>query len=446
MGSIDDHFFIHVADSFEERCFALNLVYRKYLDAGFISPKRSQLHFSLLDLLPTSLTWVAYQNHILVGTLSVVLHSKAGLPCGVGYEGDLKRFGIDGRMICEFTKLAVDETQTKNCSLLLVAYVLNWCMNVEMDDILCVVHPRHASAWNKIFGWTEIGELRKHSGVKDNPGILMHLSLRKNSLAQIPKRGQRLLEEAQTFKAYESKIPYRYSGCEVATLLIQRPEIFLNSPSVARLIFEAHYPWATVIVNSLFQDSISDYDYFSLLKKSRPRRDRFFQFANRLSQARYDSGSGQRFDITWDQLFVPEVPVVLLISKKQKESAIKEFLDNDNFISFTQEEEVQALTILNQHLFDLIITDTDDLTSEFSATNENNIWTKIRVSDALLRVHTPIISLLDILYSNSSNIFHINRTSRAYENSIKKLSYALQVVGGVDSQSMHEDLAMVINA
>lgn len=436
---------IRLVENFQERCLAWNLVYRKYREQGFVLAHPSGLHFSMLDLLPTSLTWIAHHKTKLVGTMSLVFHSSAGLPCGLDFEEDLRRFGIDGKVICEFTKLAVDVSSRSlsNLSLLIVGSMIHWCHLAQVDDLICVVHPKHGHTWSHVFGWKALGEIRGHAGVNNNPGILLHLDLWKvfSSLSSIPARGRKILHELQQqYRQFTQA--YRLSGCEAATLLLQRLEVAYQSNVSQRIALERHYPWASTLVYSFLYSHVKGWaNGFSDLLPSKPARDRSFKVSNHLSKLRLFSGNHRLSLPHWDQLFVPESPMVLVVGDTFAScETVSKVFEQANFIVFGENHQ-EAMNLLSQHIFDVVLLNAarnDEAVLELS-----NL---VRTHDAFFRIHTPIISINALL--NHEKHHGIDLASEEHSISISEVACAtaltktLHVIIG----DIEEHYAIAVNA
>lgn len=418
---------IRAVRSFNERCQALHLVYRKYLESGFILPNSSGLFFSLLDLLPQSSCWIATHNNRVVGTMSIVTNTTAGLPGGAPYEDDLNHWGVEGRLVGEITKLAVeDHFRSANLASDLMATVICVALQNGMDDVFCVVHPRHALAWCRMFGWRSLGEVKSHSGVNNKPGILLQLDLTKmpSNFSGLPLRGQKLLFNAQERVATE-KSHFRPSGCETATLLSQGLTHFKDGCKAQRKGIERHYPWATELLTRIVQRPLRiGFSNQPSLPK-RPGRDRSVPFPNEASRQKMLAGDSIQRLVDWDQLLFPDAPIAFLLEdKKDRRNYIYKTLEESGLIVVRRDREQSVIDVLQKHISDLILTTLPSTHPELEQVVEF-----IRKRDALLDLHTPIINVNDVFgHRNASERLGNDHVSKAMLATLQEFSNILRMI------------------
>lgn len=386
------HYAIRPAVSFSERCHAWNIVYLRYIESRFIKPHPSALFFSALDLLPSTVCMIARSETDIAGTMSLAVNSTAGLPGGISYEGDLRRLGIDGRVVGEMTKLAVSSlTGNSTIATSLMASLIYWSWFNHIDDVVCVVHPRHGRAWTSIFGWRPVGDTKLHPGVNDQPGVLMHLDLKRvtREFEGFPARGQRLLKGAAEQNVIHETI-FRPSGCEVAALLLECPRVLTNSPPRIRTGLERHFPWAHQLLSDLYTHGRLRKDSFSSAK---PGRDRQLAFPNQISQRRALSGSTHYQRAQHDHLLFPDVPLILLVgAQSPRIDTMQSLLEDAGFISIRCQDVQDAIRTARENVFDLILIDGTFADSLMSLLTSN-----VRERDAMLDFHTLIIGLSEVL-------------------------------------------------
>jgi hypothetical protein len=76
----DGEFRITVANDFESRRSAYELVYRLYRERGYADENQSRMWLSLYNLLPDTTTLIVLRGDEVVGTLTVVCDGPLGLP------------------------------------------------------------------------------------------------------------------------------------------------------------------------------------------------------------------------------------------------------------------------------------------------------------------------------------------------------------------------------
>jgi hypothetical protein len=107
-------------------------------------------------------TFIAYDEGVLVGTVSVRLDSSKGLSADELYRGELGKLRGDGARLCEFTRLAVDRTVASKPVLAglfhtayLYAAVVRGCTHAVIE-----VNPRHVTFYKMALAFERIGEER----------------------------------------------------------------------------------------------------------------------------------------------------------------------------------------------------------------------------------------------------------------------------------------------
>lgn len=113
-----------------------------------------------------------------VATISVGLDSSAGLFVDALYRSEVDRARAGERRVCEFTKLAIDETVRSKpvlAALFHIAFIyarrLNCC-----TDLFIELNPRHVAFYKRMLGFNEWGDPRFDPRV-GAPAVLMRLDL-----------------------------------------------------------------------------------------------------------------------------------------------------------------------------------------------------------------------------------------------------------------------------
>lgn len=164
---------------------------------------------------PGLATLQAHDGRRLVGTLSVRLDGIDGLAADASFPEELLRLRAKGRLLCEFTRLAVEgEIPTSKpvlASLFHLAYL--YAHRVKAADLLVMeVHPRHAPFYRRMLGAKKL-ELGENASV-EAPSVLMCLDL-DFAQEQIRRFGGRpeLGEEVRSF------YPFFYAPSEEPLLM-----------------------------------------------------------------------------------------------------------------------------------------------------------------------------------------------------------------------------------
>lgn len=369
---------VALARDFTEKSQAWHLVHRQYTKSSLAQPNLSGMLYSALDLLPTSITAVALESSTLVGTMSAVVSPIGALPSGEKFEEDLKEFGVDGRVICEFTKLAClskAEVSTEQVSLSLMAYLLAWCAVSGVDDAICVTHPRHALAWCRVFGWSPISAVKGVSHVNNAPGVLLHIDIRALAAGmRISTRGRKLFDLMRK-EITESRHGYRATGSELAMLLLQRPTVLGESTEPQRSLLTRYYPWATYFVENFVRTISEPWRPFLVKSENKPHREQGYSYLSWLPDGvgvDRENAGGLKF------LLVESDPV----TQRYTSTLLKR---SEHYCQVVESFE-RAMQELAGHFFDIVL-----LGSFAQDSNVVEFCDAVRLLDGQRRTHTPII-------------------------------------------------------
>jgi hypothetical protein len=142
------------------------LVERRYAGRGYTIPTKSQ------DA--TVLTFIAYDEGQLVGTVGVRLDSEKGLSADDLYRSEIDALRSAGARICEFTRLAVDKNVASRpvlAGLFHTAYLYASVIRNYTHAVI-EVNPRHVAYYGRALQFHAIGEERMNRRV-DAPAVLL---------------------------------------------------------------------------------------------------------------------------------------------------------------------------------------------------------------------------------------------------------------------------------
>jgi hypothetical protein len=114
-----------------------------------------------------------------VATITAGLDVRDGLYVAALYPDAVGELRNEGRKLCEFTKLAVDESSRSPAILGAIFHVA--CMYAievhRCTDVLIEVNPRHVRFYERMLGFTQVAEERLDPEV-NAPAVLLRLDLR----------------------------------------------------------------------------------------------------------------------------------------------------------------------------------------------------------------------------------------------------------------------------
>lgn len=137
----------------------------------------------------TRLTLIAWQGGEAVATLTLGIDSPAGLLCEALYPDEVAQLRHAGQIICEVSRLAVDQDHSSRyllTSLFRVAHAYGRDRFGATGAVI-EVNPRHAGYYQREFGFTPVGSLRQCPRVAA-PAILLYRPLHANTLPLCSKR------------------------------------------------------------------------------------------------------------------------------------------------------------------------------------------------------------------------------------------------------------------
>lgn len=127
---------------------------------------------------PHRIALAAWQDEDIAATLSVGRDAPDGLLSETLYAREIASLRRPGRIICEFSRLAVDPDYSSRQLLLDLFSTAHQYARALFGatDAVIEVNPRHARFYEREFGFRKIGELRICPRV-DAPAVLMHRDL-----------------------------------------------------------------------------------------------------------------------------------------------------------------------------------------------------------------------------------------------------------------------------
>jgi hypothetical protein len=149
------------------------LVRRMYAWRGYQTEGSSERNHN-----PHRIALAAWQDEDIAATVSVGRDAHNSLLSESLYAQEIARLRRPGRVICEFSRLAVDpEYSSRQLLLDLFSTAHQYARALfGATDAVIEVNPRHARFYEREFGFQQVGELRICPRV-DAPAVLMHRDL-----------------------------------------------------------------------------------------------------------------------------------------------------------------------------------------------------------------------------------------------------------------------------
>lgn len=227
---------------------AFSLVYSQYLKRHYCQPNDMRIYFTPSVFLPESRTIVLKKDNVLVGTVSIIVDSPAGLPMEELFPKEIKALRRPGRKLCEVVMLALDnsclkkglfsltdfEKMSRLFSLFRALYRSSY-LDLGVTDLVINMNPKHIALYEYIL-FKRIGPEKMWPGSCEKPAVPMHLDYQR-AIREWP-------DEARAFFGKEVErnelTAYRWSSEDVAMLL---KKMSLGTLSMEQIkYFEQCYP------------------------------------------------------------------------------------------------------------------------------------------------------------------------------------------------------------
>jgi hypothetical protein len=194
-----------------EFTLATNLVEQRYAWRGYQLENEPPFEQSKHQV-----TFAAYQDDVVIGTLTLRTDSNHGLLADELYRDDINRYRFQqSAHCCELTRFALASTQQSKevfASLFHLAFIFGREIH-QASDVFIEVNPRHARFYDRMLGLGQVGQERICKRV-EAPAVLMHGDL-SHIETQIRVHGGSAYDRAK------SLYPYFFSEQETQSVIEQ---------------------------------------------------------------------------------------------------------------------------------------------------------------------------------------------------------------------------------
>ena len=193
-----EKFRIKMAGSDDSRQDASVLIEKMYSWRGYSACDRS-------ESVPNRITLNADFRGSVYGTITVNVDSSIGLVCENAFPDVVQSLRDQGRTLCEFGKLAVDQTVRSKrllATLFHMVYVYSHRLH-GCTDALIEVNPRHVAFYERYLEFQAVGSQR-HCERVGAPAVLMRLDfdITERMVAQLGGRWRSLPDEKSFYKYF----------------------------------------------------------------------------------------------------------------------------------------------------------------------------------------------------------------------------------------------------
>lgn len=166
--------------------YSLKLVQDVYIQEGYLDPQKVSGPCRILKHhhFEDTAVFAGKKDDEIVFTVSLFPDSHRDLPMDTIYNDELEQLRDSGRSIGEVGCLATHpahRTGTQIIPMYCNKIILNYAMEqLELDDLVITVHPRHAQVYKEILLFEELtpGTVKPYPNVNNNPAVALRLDLR----------------------------------------------------------------------------------------------------------------------------------------------------------------------------------------------------------------------------------------------------------------------------
>lgn len=167
---------VKIAETGEERAAAFRLLHDEYVSAGLAVPDESGMRITRYHHLPTTRVVIAVEEGAVVGTLSLIQRTSAGVPA----EGlfDLSSLWATGAHLEEVSSLTVKRSlRTAGAHGEVMFRLFRFAIHDSVDrgavHWVATFHPRHRHLYEELLGFEllEEREVKSHEFVNGAPAM-----------------------------------------------------------------------------------------------------------------------------------------------------------------------------------------------------------------------------------------------------------------------------------
>ncbi|MCB0317281.1 MAG: response regulator [Bdellovibrionales bacterium] len=240
---------ISPVSNYKELVQSFELIYKQYLKFGYSKENSYGLRFTLRDLLPETMTFVAREREKIVGTVSIIANSIAGLPSKQIFKNQVDQLEQGGKIIAEGTRFAcVDDSKPGGMggtALNLLKWYFQWGQVRQVDELILVINPKHKVFWNRILGFEILAEEKDYPHANGAPALLMRCNLARVNLDQKATRASKKLIFEGPYSEKDFLSHLRLNEQQVVDLLNKDLSVFEQADISTRWVFSQLYPFAT---------------------------------------------------------------------------------------------------------------------------------------------------------------------------------------------------------
>ncbi|HET7370548.1 MAG TPA: hypothetical protein VFK45_06895 [Gammaproteobacteria bacterium] len=174
---------------------AWQLVYERYLAAGFIAPNPCRIHTSLHAMHNDTCVVSGRYDDRVTSTMTMLADGDEGLSLDSVYRRELTALRTNGRRLLEVGQLVADSTANVGRDMNTLFELMKWgvyyALHLDVSDIVIGVHPHHARFYSRCFAFEQFGPEKVYPAVRNKPVVLLRLRVKEQMALQMLPRGLR---------------------------------------------------------------------------------------------------------------------------------------------------------------------------------------------------------------------------------------------------------------
>ncbi len=219
---------------------AYSLVYKEYLERGYINESISKFNLSIYNALPQTATFVAVLEKKMFCTATLIIDSRLRLPMDEFYHEELNQLRKQDKRLCEISMLACDpeffkdgvSVMLNSKKLFFIVYLLKVIFDYVMEylkyDCICItINPNHKLTYDFLL-FKDLGELKVSNHLNSVPviGKYLDLSTVEKECKNNNKEGlyRMFLQKNAGFDKFRKK--FEFTMDDLQFFFVERTDIF----------------------------------------------------------------------------------------------------------------------------------------------------------------------------------------------------------------------------
>ncbi len=162
-----------------EREQAFRLLHDAYVRRGILAPEDNKMRFSPFSVLPTTALFVAVRGQQVLGTMTLIEDTPAGVPMEETHPEEIAAVRAEGATFAEVGALAVSEPRRrKGIALMMYNLMFRWAQRHRgIGRLAIAVHPSAADFYGTVLRFRARGPVRLYASLTDAPSAPLSLDL-----------------------------------------------------------------------------------------------------------------------------------------------------------------------------------------------------------------------------------------------------------------------------